>query len=288
MPYQKVQEPIAEPLALDEAKLHLRVDVTDDDSLISAMISVAREYAETITRRSFVSTQWKLVIDSFPGPTLMGIPWGKPFTLPAHAILLEKSKVEAVTAINYTAMDGTAQVMPAANYTVDYTSEPCRITPVFGQIWPIPLPQIGAVEVDFVSGYAAPITASVSPSEITIGGNWKTYAVGDSVRFSLADAIGGKLPAPLQLGVTYYIQSVVSPGVYTLAATSGGTQIALTDTGSGTAFIGVVPEGIKSWMKLRIGSMYQHREEFALTEKGSKLEPLPFVDRLLDPYRVVF
>lgn len=47
-----------------------------------------------------------------------------------------------------------------------------------------------------------------------------------------------------------------------------------------------VPQGIKNWMLLRLGSMYEHREEQAILTRG-KVEPLPFVDRLLDPFRVL-
>jgi hypothetical protein len=47
-----------------------------------------------------------------------------------------------------------------------------------------------------------------------------------------------------------------------------------------------VPAGIKSWIKLRVGSLYAHREEVALLASG-KIEPLSFIDGLLDPYRVV-
>ena len=55
-------------MSLTEAKLHLRVEVTDDDALITALISAARQYAETLTQRQFVTATWKLVLDSFPGP----------------------------------------------------------------------------------------------------------------------------------------------------------------------------------------------------------------------------
>ena len=285
MPLQLLQEPVAEPVSLIEAKAHLRVDITDDDALIAALITTARMYAETLTRRALIAQAWKLVLDSFPGPTMIGIPWGKPFTLPGHAIYLEKSQVQAVTAISFIDMGGLQEVMPAANYIVDTTSEPCRITPVFGQIWPIPLPQIASIEVDFVAGYAAPIAANTANGSMAIQGPWATYAVGNVIRLSNS---GGALPAPLQPATSYWIQSVLSPGVYTLAASPGGPAITLTDTGSGTSFIGVVPEGIKSWMKVRIGALYQHREEIAVTDKGTKIEPLPFMDRLLDPYRVVF
>ena len=47
-----------------------------------------------------------------------------------------------------------------------------------------------------------------------------------------------------------------------------------------------VPEGLKSWMLLRIGSLYQNREEVAAMARG-KIDPLPFIDGLLDPYRMV-
>lgn len=42
-----------------------------------------------------------------------------------------------------------------------------------------------------------------------------------------------------------------------------------------------VPIGIKQWMLLRIGAMYQNREEV-----GADLKPLPFIDSLLDRYRI--
>ncbi len=215
MPLQLVTPPVGEPVSLTEAKLHLRVDVTDDDALITALITAARQYAETLTQRQFVTATWKLVLDSFPGPSLMGVPAGTPFSLPGHAILLNKSPVQAVSSINYLDMSGTQQTMPSTDYVVDTSCEPARITPVFGKIWPISLPQIGAVTVTFTAGYGAPDN-NTPP-------NWS--------------------PAP-------------------------------------------VPEGIKAWMKVRIGSMYQHREEVAILQKG-KLELLPFVDFMLDPFKVV-
>jgi SPP1 family predicted phage head-tail adaptor len=112
--------------------------------------------------------------------------------------------VQSVVEIRYLDMAGAWQVMPAASYTVDSACEPARITPVFGQIWPIALPQIGAVSVIFDAGY------------------------GDAA---------------------------------------------------------AVPEGIKTWIKLRLGSLYVHREEVASMTRG-RIDPLPFIDGLLDPYKV--
>ena len=204
MPMQLITPPAGEPISLAEAKLHLRVDFDDDDSLIQVLISAARQAAETLTNRQLVTARWRMVLDSFPGPSLMGVPAGQTFTIPGHAVLLSKSPVISVVEIRYLDMAGVWQVMPAANYTVDCACEPARITPVFGQIWPIALPQIGAVSVIFDAGY------------------------GDAL---------------------------------------------------------AVPEGIKTWIKLRLGSLYVHREEVASMTRG-RIDPLPFIDGLLDPYKV--
>lgn len=205
MPLQLITPAAQEPVSILEARQHLRVDFDDDDALILALIAAARQSAEMLTGRQFVTARWKMVLDSFPGPSLMGVPAGVPFTLPGHAILLPKGPVQSVLAINYLDMAGNLQTMPVANYALDLACEPARITPVFGQIWPIPLPQIGAVSVTFDAGFGGPEQ---------------------------------------------------------------------------------VPEGIKSWIKLRVGSLYAHREDVAALSRG-RIEPLPFLDGLLDPYRMV-
>ena len=204
MPLQLVTPPSEEPVSLWEAKLHLRVDFDEDDMLIASLITAARQAAETLTGRQFTTARWKQVLDCFPGPSLMGVPAGQAFSLPGHAILLFKTPVQSVVSINYLDMGSVNQTMPALTYTVDAACEPARITPVFGQIWPICLPQIGAVSVTFDAGY-------------------------------------------------------------------------------GTA--AQVPEGIKSWIKLRVGSLYGHREEMAVLSRG-RIDPLPFVDGLLDGFKV--
>lgn len=47
-----------------------------------------------------------------------------------------------------------------------------------------------------------------------------------------------------------------------------------------------VPAAIKRWMKLRVGTIFNNREEVAILNRG-KLEVLPYVDNLLAPYRVL-
>ena len=91
------------------------------------------------------------------------------------------------------------------------------------------------------------------------------------------------LPAPLKVETDYFVQAVVSPSVYRLAATQGGAAINLTDTGTGTSYVGEVPEEAKSWIKLRLGALDVNREEVG---PKAELVPLPFADRLLDSLRL--
>ena len=61
-------EPVVEPVTLTQAKSHLRIqpDFQDDDDYIIHLIGAARRYAEDLTDRTFVDTQWTMVLDYFP------------------------------------------------------------------------------------------------------------------------------------------------------------------------------------------------------------------------------
>lgn len=292
--------PTVEPLTLAEAKTQLRLEssFTDDDALVTAMCEAVRQYAETICRRSLVAQTWTLLLDQFPRPAFnvgsanwYGPQWGinpGPLTVlspdgsTGYEIYLPNPPLLAVQSIGYvdtTSPLGVQQTLDPSQYLVTPGDKGC-ITPAFGTVWPQTQQQKGAVQVTFSAGYAAPFTASTSGNTITPLG-WPTLQVGSVVRLSNA---GGALPTPLKPKTDYYIASA-SMGVYTLSATSGGAAITLTDVGTGTNFIGAVPEGIKAWMKLRIGSMYENREEATVLTRAT-LEVMPFMPNLLDPFRI--
>jgi uncharacterized phiE125 gp8 family phage protein len=46
--------PALEPVSLDDAKAHLRLDTDDDDVLVGAAICAARLHVEAATRRVFI------------------------------------------------------------------------------------------------------------------------------------------------------------------------------------------------------------------------------------------
>ena len=98
------------------------------------------------------------------------------------------------------------------------------------------------------------------------------------------------------------VQQTLSPALYTLDTgiepgwalpVQGAEWPETLDTASavrvrfvcGYGAAAAVPAAIKSWMLLRIGTLYKMREEMVVGRSVSDL-PGGFVDRLLDPYRV--
>lgn len=282
MPLQQVTAPVCAPIHIGEARPYVKQDITDEDVIIKMLVDGLTQEVQTACQRQMVVARYLQVQDGFPGAGLSGLTgYGEEFSLVDNAALLMVSPCVQVVSIRYLDTSGTWQTMPPADYTVDLACEPTRIMPVFGKIWPVTQPQIGAVQILFDAGHAAAITANPAADTITVAG-WKALAVNDTVRLSNS---GGVLPAGLTDQTDYYIQSVVSVGVYKLSASQGGAVIDITDAGSGQHFLGVVPSGMKLWLLCHLESHFSHRGVVAVT-KGN-LSNLGHIERLLDAYRVV-
>jgi len=134
-----ITAPAAEPLDTDDVKLNLRVDHDAEDTRFSALIKVARESVETITRRALISQTWELVLDNWPAADWFEIP------LPP---------LQSVTSIQYKDEDGTESTLSASSYIVDTDSEPGRVHLADGETWPADtLYPLAAIRVRFVAGY---------------------------------------------------------------------------------------------------------------------------------------
>lgn len=143
MPYAVIQRPDDEPVSVAEVKqhLHMRDGNTSQDSWISAAISAAREYAEGYTRRSFCTQTQRLVLDAFP----------------AGPIEVEQGPVQSISSFTYLDTGGVQRSLTqGVDYVADLVSEPARLAPPFGKVWPDALPQISVVLITFVAGYGEP------------------------------------------------------------------------------------------------------------------------------------
>jgi hypothetical protein len=280
MPEIVLQRPIGEPVSLGFVKTFVRETSNVQDSVLRMLISAARTAAESRTRQQCLHARYRLVIDKFP---MAGIGTPLPFADlvndPGFSVRLPHSPLVDVVQVQYLGMGGVTEIADPSLYTVNTALTPGIVALKFGQIWPIPLPQIAAVWIDYDAGYASPFSVvDQAAGSIKVVGP-VTWKVGDMVSFYNAGA--GALPTPLAEDTPYLVASAAA-GVYTFTDLAGGA-IVFSDGGSDQNFIGVVPAGIRQWICMRAGSMYENREEVAILNRG-KVEELPFVDSLLWPY----
>jgi uncharacterized phiE125 gp8 family phage protein len=133
--------PAVEPLTVAEAKAHLRVDHTTDDSYIESLIKAARRTAEQFQGRAYITQTWKLYLDDFPH--------GKEIKLPV-------APVASVSSITYVDLNGDTQTWDSANYQVDTKAAIPRIvlSPIVS--WPnVEADRVNAVTITFIAGYGA-------------------------------------------------------------------------------------------------------------------------------------
>jgi uncharacterized phiE125 gp8 family phage protein len=259
---RRITAPRDEPLALAEAKDHLRVDGKDSDARIRGLITAAREHVEGIIGRSLLTQSWRLSLDRWPYDGVIRLP---------------KPPLLQVDQVTYVDPDGVTKTWSSDEYRVDTQDEPGRLTLAWDASWPSLRHVIGAVQVDYTAGHAVAFTADNTNDTLTAAGH--TYAADDVVRLTNS---GGALPAGLAAETDYYVINV-SGNTLQLATSQGGSAVSFTDDGTGTHYLGIVPEPIRQAMLLLVGHWYEHREQAS----PASIEQIPVAAQsLLAPYRV--
>lgn len=160
-----VEDVATEPITLDEARQHLRVDtylidvpdsgsppdqmtVSDDDAWITAMLPAAREYCEQYLGRALAPRTMEYVGDAFPAVAI-GAPPGPAFQLPF-------GPVQSVESITYTDTDDAPQTVASIDYEIDAISVPSQVVLTYGSSWPTARSSTGSVRVRYITGYSTP------------------------------------------------------------------------------------------------------------------------------------
>ncbi len=147
MPGTKViTAPTEEAVSLAEAKLHLRVDHTDEDTLITQCIASAARWAVDVAGVSLTTRVLGLALDRFPLPGDREYP----------AIVLPFPPIDASedVTITYVDGDGVSQTVAAADFVIDDYDAPASLRPAYGKSWPTARAQPNAVTVQWTAGRA--------------------------------------------------------------------------------------------------------------------------------------
>lgn len=135
-PFQlsRLTQPDIEPVTLAEMKKHLRAyaDITEEDTLISSLITSAREWYEKRTHLALIDQQWEQSIESYCIQNQLFPNQRYSFdAVPPEAILLRRSPVIAITAFVSVGADGTETEFDAATYRLDDQAKKWpRIVPI--------------------------------------------------------------------------------------------------------------------------------------------------------------
>lgn len=160
-----ITAPAAEPLTLAQAKLYLKVDASDDDTLLMEQIRTSRQWCEAFTRRALISQVWDFGLERFP----------------VGEIRLPHGKASKIHWIKYTDPAGVEQTLtgptsdtPGSGYQEDLSDSYGGILcPAYGSCWPAVREVLTPVRVRATVGYGD--TAADIPGQLV-----------DAIRYRLA------------------------------------------------------------------------------------------------------
>lgn len=142
--YKVSVAPASEPLTASEVKTYLKVDVSTDDSLITAIITAAREMVEAYTGRKLISQTIVQKWDDFPR------------TDSERFLRLAVGPLGTLSSLAYVDTAGASQTLASTVYGVDDYENPARIYLKYAQTWPDVYDEdSGVVTATYTAGYAS-------------------------------------------------------------------------------------------------------------------------------------
>jgi len=136
--YQVITPASTYPVSLTEAKSHLKVDTTADDTYITSIIKAATQLSEEYTNRFFIDTVIDQTCSDF-----------------AQLQTLFKSKVSAVAHVKYYDSDNSLQTLSATIYDTQLQYEPSQIQLADDKSFPEITKRNDAVVARYTVGYGS-------------------------------------------------------------------------------------------------------------------------------------
>ncbi len=148
-----------DPVTIDEAKAHCRVEGQLEDAQFLAWVKAATRAGEKLTNRQFCTATWRLSMESFGG-------W---------AFELRRCPVQSISSVTYVDLPGVTQTVSPASYMLDASCEPAIIQPIYLDFWPTDVRyEQASVKIDFVAGYGGPddVPDTIKQAILLTVGSW--------------------------------------------------------------------------------------------------------------------
>lgn len=126
------------PVTLTEAKAHLRVDGSDEDTLITSLIEAATSAVEEETGRALVTQTWDYSISQ-----------------PSGAVALPLAPVASISSMSYYDTDDNSQSLTVGDYYLFKGTDTACVEPKDNVDWPTTKDRPDALTITFIAGQAA-------------------------------------------------------------------------------------------------------------------------------------
>lgn len=133
-------------LTTDQLRRWARIESDDADSTVTDLLNEAVDYCQAMSWRAMGRAVYQQTLDAFPCGSV---------------IELYRPPLIQVDWIKYVDLNGDTQTWDSANYDVDTITEPGRVGLGYGKLWPIALPRLNAVTIQFQAGYTS--TEAIPP-----------------------------------------------------------------------------------------------------------------------------
>ncbi|MGI9425185.1 MAG: head-tail connector protein [Hyphomicrobiaceae bacterium] len=159
MALKLVNGPAIEAITVTEVKEHMRVDHSEEDTLIASYIATSRLHIETALGLSLITQHWTWFADCWPFNGIVEVPL---------------RPLQSVSEIRLRDGDDSLQVIDPVVYAVDTISEPPRIASRTGY-WPTPNAELNGIEIDLKTGFgdaANDVPADIRQALLLLTTHW--------------------------------------------------------------------------------------------------------------------
>jgi len=140
--------PAVEPVTVDEAKAHLRIDHGDEDVLLGSLIATSRLHIEAALDLALITQSWSWRLDAWPDTTVVPLPM---------------RPVQSIEAVRVRASDGSVELLTSEQFILDDATLRPRLLSASGAFPRPGVPALG-IEVAFTAGFGS--TAGEVPPPI--------------------------------------------------------------------------------------------------------------------------
>ena len=163
MPLVLTAGPVVEPVTLAEAKAHLRVDGTAEDTLIASLIVTSRLHVETAVGLALITQSWSHFLDAWP---------------PGPALKLPLRPVQSIAAVRLYDEAAVVTTVAPATYFLDGAAAPARLVRQGALVWPKPGRIANGIEIAFTAGYgdaAADVPEPIRHAILLLVAHWHEH-----------------------------------------------------------------------------------------------------------------